>query len=166
MEGKQNQTMIFRRVIPVLGEFPWATSLQAMCWLLSVLTLERGKQGCVRLLIADCWDLLSYGQLLYKNRARLPGSILLISGNIYLPSPSIPAHPSCVSKLSVIHGRGTTIDVVITVKKAQRHQSQLCSLLMISEINVNLDESFGYDATLVVYRQGLSCTLLSRHQST
>ena len=117
MEGKQNQTMIFRRVIPVLGEFPWATSLQAMCWLLSVLTLERGKQGCVRLLIADCWALLSYGQLLYKNRARLPGSILLISGNIYLPSPSIPAHPSCVSKLSVIHGRGTTIDVVITVKK-------------------------------------------------
>jgi hypothetical protein len=37
---------------------------------------------------------------------------------------------------------------------------------MISEINVNLDESFGYDATLVVYRQGLSCTQLSRHQST
>jgi hypothetical protein len=74
-----------------------------------VLTLEKGKQGCVRLLIVDCWALLRLEPIvIHESCYSLPRSILLISGNIHL-SLTLNSSSSflCVylppSKLSVVH---------------------------------------------------------------
>jgi hypothetical protein len=121
-----------------------------------VLTLEKWKQGCVGLLIVDCWALLRLEPIVvHESCYSLPRSILLISGNIHL-SLTLNSSSSflCVylppSKLSVVHTR-TTIDVVIAVEKARRHQSQLCSLLMISGIIIPWISAkvWVYDATWV-----------------